>query len=66
MIGKIKKIMDKGFGFIEAEELEKDIFFHATTLAEGMDFNSLREGDEVEFDVEETDKGLNAINVKSV
>jgi len=63
MRGKIKRITDKGFGFIETEESDKDIFFHARGLAKGVFFNQLEEGDEVEFTLEENEKGLNAINV---
>jgi len=40
--------MDRGFGFIKAEE-EKDLFFHRNEL-EGVEFTSLREGQEVEFE----------------
>ncbi len=47
--GKIKRLMDRGFGFIKTEEQEGDLFFHSTSL-EGVEFNSLSEGQEVEFD----------------
>ena len=46
--GVIKRLMDRGFGFIKAEQ-EEDIFFHRNDL-EGVEFNSLREGQEVEFE----------------
>ena len=46
--GTIKKIMDRGYGFIKTEE-EEDIFFHRNDI-EGVEFNSLREGQEVEFE----------------
>jgi len=46
--GTIKKIMDRGYGFIKAEQ-EEDIFFHRNDV-EGVEFNSLREGQEVEFE----------------
>ena len=46
--GTIKKLMDKGFGFI-TEEGGEDIFFHSNSL-EGVEFNSLSEGQEVEFE----------------
>lgn len=47
--GKIKKLVsDKGFGFILTEE-KKEIFFHRNDL-QGMDFASLREGQDVEYD----------------
>jgi CspA family cold shock protein len=41
--------MDRGFGFIKTED-ETDIFFHRNNL-EGVEFNGLREGQEVEFEL---------------
>lgn len=61
--GTIKRLTDKGFGFIEQEGEEKDLFFHSTALVD-VDYNDLREGDSLTFDVEETDRGLQAVNVK--
>jgi len=46
--GTIKKLMDRGFGFINAEG-EEDLFFHSNSL-EGVEFSSLSEGQEVEFE----------------
>jgi len=46
--GTIKKLMDKGYGFIKAEG-EEDLFFHSNNL-EGVEFNSLSEGQEVKFE----------------
>jgi len=63
MTGIIKKIMDKGFGFITPEGGDKDIFFHSNSLV-GVAFTELREGDAVSFETEETEKGKNAINVQ--
>jgi cold shock protein len=64
MKGSIKKIMDqKGFGFIAPEDGGKDIFFHANSLV-GAQFEELREGDAVSFETENSDKGLNAVNVQ--
>ncbi len=61
--GTIKKVVQqRGFGFI-AVEGGKDIFFHRSSAAE---FDSLEEGDSVEFDVEESPKGERAANVKKV
>ncbi len=57
--GTINKLMaDRGFGFIKTEE-QKDLFFHRNDL-QGLTFESLTEGQEVEFEVERTDKGPNA------
>jgi CspA family cold shock protein len=63
MEGIIEKVfVEKGFGFIKADGHEKGIFFHASSV-EGIDFEQLREGDNVEFELTETPKGLNASNV---
>ncbi len=63
MTGTIKRLTDKGFGFIGSEELGKDIFFHKNSLV-GVTFEELNQGDTMSFDTEESPKGLNAINVK--
>ena len=63
MEGKIKKlILDRGFGFITAED-GKDVFFHRSALA-GEDFDALEEGTSIEFDLETGPKGHRAVNVK--
>lgn len=56
--------MDRGYGFItrEGEEEEEDLFFHANNL-QGVEFEQLREGDEVVFEVEQGRKGPAAVNV---
>ena len=46
--GTIKKLMDRGYGFIKGDQ-EKDFFFHGNDV-EGVEFNSLSEGQEVEYD----------------
>ncbi len=64
MTGTIKTLVrDRGFGFIAAEGLAKDIFFHSKSLV-GVDFMTLSEGDAVSFDQEESPKGPNAVNVQ--
>ena len=63
MVGKIKKLTDKGFGFITGEGLQKDLFFHSNSLV-GVTFNELKEGDMLSFEIEESPKGLNAVNVQ--
>ena len=63
MTGVIKKLTDKGFGFISAEGLAKDLFFHSNSLV-GVTFDELREGDPVSFETEQTPKGPSATNVK--
>ncbi len=49
----------KGFGFIKDANSSKEYFAHSTGVKE-----SIRENDEVTFDLEEGKKGLNAVNVK--
>ena len=63
--GKIARLTDRGFGFIAIEGEEKDLFFHSNEL-QGVEFNDLNEGDEVEFEISEGPKGPNATNVKKV
>jgi cold shock protein len=63
--GTIARLTDRGFGFIARENEEKDIFFHSNEL-QGVEFNDLREGDKVSFEVGEGPKGLNATNVSRV
>jgi len=64
MTGTIKRLTDKGFGFIASEESpDKDIFFHSSSLV-GVEYNDLNEGDAVTFETEESDKGPRAVNVQ--
>ena len=63
MTGTIKKLTDKGFGFIMQEGQAKDLFFHSNSLV-GVSFQELHEGDAVSFDVEDTQKGPSAVNVQ--
>ena len=51
----------KGFGFVTSEEDGKDYFVHITGLAEGTVLN---DGDNVEFDIEQGERGPKAVNVK--
>ena len=63
MNGKVKWYNSrKGFGFIEGED-GKDIFVHRTSLPEGVFLN---EGDKVEYETEESERGPKAINIKKV
>ena len=63
MNGKVKWYnARKGFGFIEGED-GKDIFVHRTSLDQGVFLN---EGDSVEYEIEESDKGPKAINIKKL
>ena len=60
--GTICRLNEKRFGFIMPEHSEKDIFFHANECT-GANFEDLREGDKVGFDIIAGSKGLNAVNV---
>ncbi len=55
-------VKDKGFGFIAREGEDKDVFFHSNELV-NAEFDSLEEGDALTFEVAESPKGLNAVNV---
>jgi CspA family cold shock protein len=63
--GKVKWFnADKGFGFITGED-GKDVFVHFKSI-NGDGYRSLEDGQEVEYEVEETEKGLQARNVSKV
>jgi CspA family cold shock protein len=62
--GTIKKLVpDKGFGFIAGGERGKDLFFHLSSIQEAT-FESLYEGQDVEFESEMGPKGMRASIVK--
>ena len=64
MKGTIKTILPiKGFGFIKKDADNKEIYFHWSKTLD--DFYYLKEGDKVEFEVKETNKGPQAVNVTS-
>ena len=59
-IGKVKFFNDaKGFGFIETEESDKDHFVHVSGLVD-----EIKEGDSVEFELEEGKRGPSAVKVR--
>ncbi|QDT44850.1 Cold shock-like protein CspLA [Gimesia alba] len=62
--GTIKKVTQKGFGFIDTES-GKDLFFHSSNL-EGVSFEELYEGQRVSFTEGRGEKGPRAENVKLV
>lgn len=66
MKGKIKWFSDqKGYGFIAKEDGSGDVFVHFSSIT-GDGFKSLAEGDQVEFEVVDSDKGPKAANVVKV
>ena len=60
--GKIKKLTEKGFGFI-AQENGNDLFFHSSAL-QGVSFEELREGQSVSYEVGQGRQGPCAENVR--
>ncbi len=65
MTGRVKWFNDqKGFGFIEVAG-SQDVFVHHSAI-QGEGFKSLKEGDEVEFEVTKGPKGLQASNLRII
>jgi len=65
MKGKINRLVrKKGFGFIEAEN-GGVVFFHNSAL-EGIDFNALKVGDSLEFNLKKRLSGIRAENIKII
>ncbi len=65
--GRIKKVIeDRGYGFIRADD-GREIFFHMTELHD-VDIKDLKEGDQMEFDVEKDPRGRGpkAVHVRRV
>lgn len=64
--GKIKWFNDaKGFGFVTPDDGSKDVFVHFSSI-QGEGFKSLAEGDKIEFEVQESEKGPKAANVRKI
>jgi cold shock protein len=62
--GTIKKLTDKGFGFIKTSG-DKDLFFHSSSVQDGS-FDDLREGQRVSYTEGQGKKGPCAENVKPI
>ena len=65
MTGTLKTLNPKGFGFISREGEAKDLFFHSNDL-QGVTFADLKEGDTLNFEVVDGQKGPSAKNVTRV
>ena len=66
MKGKVKWFSDqKGYGFLAKDDRSGDVFVHFSTI-QGDGYKSLAEGEAVEFEVVESDKGPKAANVVKV
>ena len=64
MNGKVKWFNGKkGYGFIEREDKEKDVFIHVSALRDAG-IKGLEEGQALTFDIEEGPKGPNAVNLQ--
>ena len=55
----------KGFGFIEREDKEKDVFVHITAV-KAAGIKTLQENDKLEFTLEDGPKGPSAVNLKKI
>jgi len=65
MQGTIKRVIrDRGFGFIRAAD-GQEVFFHRSSLQQ-LNFDGLKEGEDVEFDMERGEKGPRATTVRPV
>ncbi|HHT89467.1 MAG: cold shock domain-containing protein [Bacillota bacterium] len=66
MLGKVKWFnAEKGYGFIEREDGEGDVFVHFSAIQQ-EGFKSLQEGESVEFDIVSGDRGPQAANVVKI
>jgi cold shock protein len=64
MEGTVKRVMrDRGFGFIHTQN-GQEVFFHRSSLQQ-LDFEAMKEGQYVEFELLQSEKGLRAANVRA-
>lgn len=62
--GEIRRIIrDRGFGFIKVGDVQQDFFFHVSEL-QNVSFDLLKEGQNVEFKIGLSPKGLKAASVR--
>jgi CspA family cold shock protein len=64
--GKVKWFNPtKGFGFIERDDKEKDVFLHSSAIRKAG-LTAINEGEVIEFGIEQREKGPSAINLKII
>ncbi len=64
--GTIKKISERGFGFIAQGAEANDIFFHATGMRNREEFDTIKPGDRVQFDIDHATDRPRAVDVVPV
>jgi cold shock protein len=57
---------EKGYGFIVREGSEEDVFVHHTAIQDQPGYRTLKEGERVEFELQQGPKGLQAQNVRKL
>ena len=67
LIGTVKWFnATKGFGFIAPEQGGEDIFVHFSAIENNGGYRTLEEGAKVQYEVQKSDRGLSAVNVKKI
>ena len=67
LIGTVKWFnATKGFGFIAPEQGGEDIFVHFSAIENNGGYRPLEEGAKVQYEVQKSDRGLSAVNVKKI
>ncbi|WP_373767335.1 cold-shock protein [Glaesserella sp.] len=56
----------KGFGFIAPEQGGDDVFVHFSAIISESTYRNLKDGDKVEFEIQASDRGPSAVNVKVI
>ena len=65
--GTVKRVMsERGFCFVEVEGQESEVFCHISGFSNRSDFESLVQGDEVNMELEDTEKGIQGNNVVKI
>lgn len=67
LIGTVKWFNSvKGFGFIAPEQGGDDVFVHFSAIISDNSYRNLKDGDKVEFEMQQSDRGASALNVKVI